>query len=169
MESSVPSLVTQEWLTGRLHDPAVVIVDCRYDLFDPSVARARYRERHIRGAAHMDLETELSDPRTAGARHPLPRIERFVAAARAAGISRDSRVVAYDENMTGGAARLWWLLRHFGHDAVGVLEGGLDGWSGPASQGNESRARATSSRNPEEATSSRRTRSSPISATPGGC
>jgi thiosulfate/3-mercaptopyruvate sulfurtransferase len=39
--------------------------------------------------------------------------------------------------MNGGAARLWWLLRHFGHDDVAVLEGGLDGWLGPLRRGEE--------------------------------
>jgi thiosulfate/3-mercaptopyruvate sulfurtransferase len=36
-------------------------------------------------------------------------------------------VIAYG-NM-GGAERLWWLLRHFGHDDCAVLE--LESWLGP--------------------------------------
>jgi thiosulfate/3-mercaptopyruvate sulfurtransferase len=39
--------------------------------------------------------------------------------------------------MTGGAARLWWLLRHFGHDDVAVLDGGIDSWIGPLRSGEE--------------------------------
>jgi thiosulfate/3-mercaptopyruvate sulfurtransferase len=39
--------------------------------------------------------------------------------------------------MNGGAARLWWLLRHFGHDDVAVLAGGIDGWLGPLRSGEE--------------------------------
>jgi thiosulfate/3-mercaptopyruvate sulfurtransferase len=35
----------------------------------------------------------------------------------------------YDEAGEGGSARLWWLLRHFGHDSVAVLDGGLKAWS----------------------------------------
>ena len=54
--------------------------------------------------------------------------DAFEAAARRAGIGRDTLVVAYDEAGEGGAARLWWLLRHFGHDAVSVLDGGLRAW-----------------------------------------
>jgi len=46
-------------------------------------------------------------------------------------------VVAYDETMNGGAARLWWLLRHFGHDSVAVLDGGLGAWIGPLATGDE--------------------------------
>jgi 3-mercaptopyruvate sulfurtransferase SseA len=39
-------------------------------------------------------------------------------------------VVAYDHGGAGGAARLWWLLRHFGHDDVAVLRGGIGSWLG---------------------------------------
>jgi len=49
-------------------------------------------------------------------------------------------VIAYDEAAEGGAARLWWLLRHFGHDRVSVLDGGLRGWrdeDGPLEAGAE--------------------------------
>jgi thiosulfate/3-mercaptopyruvate sulfurtransferase len=46
-------------------------------------------------------------------------------------------VVAYDQGMNGGAARLWWLLRHFGHDDVAVLRGGLNAWIGPLRAGEE--------------------------------
>ena len=35
----------------------------------------------------------------------------------------------------GGAERLWWLLRHFGHDAFAVME--LDAWRGPLATGEE--------------------------------
>jgi thiosulfate/3-mercaptopyruvate sulfurtransferase len=39
--------------------------------------------------------------------------------------------------MTGGAARLWWLLRHFGHEQVAVLAGGIGVWAGPLRSGEE--------------------------------
>ncbi len=118
----------------------VRFADCRYDLGDPPAARARYLEGHIPGAAFLDLDTELSDlsiPPEVGGRHPLPSAEQFAAAAGRAGIGPDTLVVAYDEGMTGGAARLWWLLRHFGHDEAAVLDGGLGVWLGPLAQGEE--------------------------------
>jgi thiosulfate/3-mercaptopyruvate sulfurtransferase len=37
----------------------------------------------------------------------------------------------------GGAERLWWLLRHFGHDDCAVLLGGIDAWAGPLATGEE--------------------------------
>jgi thiosulfate/3-mercaptopyruvate sulfurtransferase len=45
--------------------------------------------------------------------------------------------VVYDQGSASGAARLWWLLRHFGHDDVAVLRGGLDAWLGPVRGGEE--------------------------------
>jgi thiosulfate/3-mercaptopyruvate sulfurtransferase len=35
----------------------------------------------------------------------------------------------------GGAERLWWLLRHFGHDDCAVFE--LEAWHGPLRSGEE--------------------------------
>jgi thiosulfate/3-mercaptopyruvate sulfurtransferase len=118
----------------------VRFADCRYDLADPAQARERYLKAHIPGAAFVDLDTDLSDlsiPAEVAGRHPLPGAEQFAAAMSRAGIGDDTLVVAYDEGMTGGAARLWWLLCHFGHDQVAVLDGGLQSWLGPLATGEE--------------------------------
>jgi thiosulfate/3-mercaptopyruvate sulfurtransferase len=118
----------------------VRFADCRYDLAQPARARERYLEGHIPGAAFLDLDHDLSDlsiPAEAAGRHPLPSAEQFAAAASRAGIGPDTLVVAYDEGMSGGSARLWWLLRHFGHDQVAVLDGGLQTWIGPLAAGEE--------------------------------
>lgn len=115
-------------------------VDCRYELADATAARTGYLAGHVPGAAFLDLEVDLSDlsvPAEVSGRHPLPSARAFAAAAGRAGIGPDTLVVAYDTGMNGGAARLWWLLRHFGHEHVGVLDGGLDAWLGPLAQGGE--------------------------------
>jgi thiosulfate/3-mercaptopyruvate sulfurtransferase len=57
----------------------------------------------------------------------------FTAAAGRAGIGDGVFVVAYGS--MGGAERLWWLLRHFGHDDCAVIE--LAGWAGPLRAGEE--------------------------------
>ena len=121
-------LVTPEWLRERLGDPALRIVDCRYRLGEPGAGEALWREAHIPGAAFMDLDRDLAGPPGERGRHPLPEAAAFEAAARRAGFGADTLVVAYDEAAEGGAARLWWLLRHFGHPDVTVLDGGLRGW-----------------------------------------
>lgn len=102
-------------------------VDCR--------PRDAYLAGHVPGAAHADPERDLTGD-DGGGRHPLPRAEAFATWAARAGIGPDTLVVAYDDD-TGWAARLWWLLRHFGHEDVAVLRGGLDDWLGPLRAGEE--------------------------------
>ena len=106
-------------------------VDCRWQLGHPERGRELYLEGHIPGASFLDVERDLSAPPGGadGGRHPLPAAEDFARAAGAAGIGSGVFVVAYDQGMTGGAARLWWLLRHFGHDDVAVLAGGIAAWA----------------------------------------
>lgn len=122
------ALVSSSWLRGRLDDPGVRVVDCRFKLGEPGAGEELWRAGHIPGAAFMDLDRELASEPGERGRHPLPDPEAFQAAARRAGIGPDTLVVAYDEAAEGGAARLWWLLRHFGHERVAVLDGALRGW-----------------------------------------
>lgn len=115
-----------------------VFADCRFDLDDPPAARRRYLEAHIPGAVFLDLDEDLSDTSVQGhGRHPLPSVQRFAAIAGRAGIGPGVTVIAYDDGVLAGAARLWWLLRHFGHEQVAVLEGGLGAWHGPLAAGEE--------------------------------
>ncbi|MGH2922013.1 MAG: sulfurtransferase, partial [Gaiellaceae bacterium] len=111
-------------------------VDCRWELGSPSRGRELYRAGHIPGASFLDVDEDLSDLSIEGAgRHPLPSAERFAAAASRAGIADGVLVVAY--GLMGGAERLWWLLRHFGHDDCAVLRGGIEAWQGPLAAGEE--------------------------------
>jgi len=114
-------------------------VDCRWELGRPGLGRELFLEGHIPGASFLDVERDLSAPPGGadGGRHPLPAPEDFARAAGAAGIGRGVFVIAYDQGMTGGAARLWWLLRHFGHEDVAVLRGGIDAWLGALRAGEE--------------------------------
>jgi thiosulfate/3-mercaptopyruvate sulfurtransferase len=108
-------------------------VDCRWALDDPTAGRRAYLEGHIPGAAFLDVERDLSSPPGADGRHPLPSGGQFAGAASRAGIDADTFVVAYGS--LGGAERLWWLLRHYGHDDCAVLD--LAGWLGPLTTGGE--------------------------------
>lgn len=133
-------LVDAAWLRSRLGKPGLVVVDCRFRLGEPGVGERGWREGHIPGAAYLDVDRDLSAPPCERGRHPLPESADFEAAARRAGIGRDTRVVVYDEAGEGGAVRLWWLLRHFGHEHAAVLDGGLRAWSdegGPLTAGPE--------------------------------
>lgn len=124
-------------LTGE-HPP--VLLDVRWQLSVAKAAgepgfdgRAEYAAGHLPGAVFVDLDTELAGPPGAGGRHPLPDLEVFGAAMRAAGVSEDRDVVVYDAGQGWAAARAWWLLRWTGHLSVRVLDGGLAAWTGALS------------------------------------
>ena len=111
-------------------------VDCRWELGAPDRGRELYLAGHVPGASFLDVDADLSEVSVTGAgRHPLPSAERFAAAASRAGIEQGVFVVAYGS--MGGAERLWWLLRHFGHDDCAVLLGGIDAWAGRLATGEE--------------------------------
>jgi thiosulfate/3-mercaptopyruvate sulfurtransferase len=113
---------------ASMDDLDAVVVDTRLALTGAS-GYERYDAGHIPGGAYLDVDDDLAAPPGAGGRHPLPDPEAFVAAVRRAGVSRGSRVVAYDDGPGTAAARLWWLLRDYGHDDVLVLDGGLAAWA----------------------------------------
>ena len=130
-------------LAAHLADPAWVLFDCRHDLADPGAGARFYAQGHLPGAQFAHLDRDLSAARTgSNGRHPLPDREAFVAWLRSKGVSHSSQVVAYDAQGGAFAARLWWMLRWIGHEAVCVLDGGLDAWTG------EGRSLATTSRAP---------------------
>jgi thiosulfate/3-mercaptopyruvate sulfurtransferase len=110
-----------------------VFADCRWSLDDAGWGRREYLAGHIPGAVFVDVERELSGPAGAAGRHPLPATDDFAQAAGRAGIGNGVFVVAY--GTLGGAERLWWLLRHFGHDDCAVIE--LAAWKGPLASGDE--------------------------------
>jgi thiosulfate/3-mercaptopyruvate sulfurtransferase len=110
-----------------------LIWDCSGDLMNPPAARAAYEQQHIAGAAFIDLDTDLSDKTQAsdqasGGRHPLPSPKKFAAWVGAMGVQPGVQVVVYDRNGCNYCGRAWWMLRWIGHDAVAVLDGGLQAW-----------------------------------------
>ena len=122
MEPLPTPLVDADWL-ARYHR-AVRLLDCRVG---PD-AEARFAAGHLPGAVWADLERDLSAPGefAVGGRHPLPSLEDWCATLGRWGVGPETLVVAYDDR--GGmlaAARAWWMVRAVGHDAVAVLDGGL--------------------------------------------
>ncbi len=109
--------------------PGPVLLDVRWRLGGPPRIEA-YQAGHLPGAAFVNLDTDLAGPGSgAGGRHPLPGRSVFQAAMRAAGLNGGQLAVVYDDAGATVAARLWWLLRYFGHEHVAVLDGGLAAWT----------------------------------------
>ncbi len=116
-------------LAQHLHDTHWRVFDCSFDLVHLHAGELAYREAHIPGALYAHLERDLSGPLTGrNGRHPLPDPARFAAKLGEWGVGSDTQVVAYDDVAGTYAVRLWWMLRWLGHEAVAVLDGGLNAW-----------------------------------------
>ncbi|MGI9007066.1 MAG: sulfurtransferase [Streptosporangiaceae bacterium] len=125
-------LISAAGLTRRLAQPGapVALLDVRWQLGGPP-GRERYLAGHLPGAAYVDLDADLAAPPGSGAggRHPLPAGADFAAAMSRAGLRAGQLAAVYDDGDATVAARLWWLLRYFGHDQVAVLDGGYLAWT----------------------------------------
>ena len=120
----------------------LMVFDCSFDLMNPAAGEQAYRQAHIPGAVYANLDTALSDQgmfdphgvhhpnpdAASGGRHPLPAREKFAMWLSGVGFTNDMQAVVYDRNNANYCGRLWWMLKWAGHDAVAMLDGGLQAW-----------------------------------------
>jgi thiosulfate/3-mercaptopyruvate sulfurtransferase len=125
------TLISAQALLQRLDDSALNIIDARYALSDTAQGLNDYRQSHLPGARFVDLDGDLSGPKTDPqlGRHPLPSDAQFSALLERLGIAPEHHVVVYDQSDGAMAAsRFWFLLALAGHQKVSVLDGGLNQW-----------------------------------------
>jgi len=110
-------LVDAAWLSSHLNDPNIRIVDMR---------PRGYADGHIPGAVWLDNNAIriANRPPTF-----LPTAAEFEELMGRLGVSNATRVIAYDERGGIYATRLWWILNHYGHDNVALLDGGWTKWT----------------------------------------
>ncbi|MGE4239736.1 sulfurtransferase [Ramlibacter sp.] len=137
-----PLISAEELLALRASGARHMVFDCSFDLMNPAAGEEQYRQAHIPGAVYAHLDHDLSDKGTpdasgkyqphpdaaSGGRHPLPGREKFAIWLSSVGFANDMRAVVYDRNGANYCGRLWWMLRWAGHEAVQVLDGGLQAW-----------------------------------------
>lgn len=122
-------LLSAQRLHAAQKNQPVLVVDCRFDLSDPAKGYSDYLSAHIPGAVYAHLDNDLSNPVTGDSgRHPLPDADRFAGFLARSGWQAGTSLVAYDDAGGSIAARLWWLMRYFGHDDALLLDGGLPAW-----------------------------------------
>jgi len=127
-------------------DTPHMVFDCSFDLMKPEAGAQQYAAAHIPGAHYANLDTDLSARHGApgahgdvvvaqddglpasGGRHPLPSREKFAQWLSSIGFANGMQAVVYDRNGANYCGRLWWMLKWMGHDAVAVLDGGLQAW-----------------------------------------
>ena len=137
------TLISAEELKGlRNSGTPLMIFDCSFDLANPAAGEELYRKAHIPGAVYANVDTDLSDEgvidpdgthrphpgAASGGRHPLPSREKFAMWLSSVGFANGMQAVVYDRNGANYCGRLWWMLKWAGHEAVAVLDGGLQAW-----------------------------------------
>ena len=127
MENDPKVLVSTDWLSTRLSDPEIRILDATWYL--PNVdrdAKAEYDQSHIPNARFFDID-EVSDHRS-DLPHMVPPVEKFMSKVRKLGVGDGHQIVIYDSHGLFSAARVWWLFKVMGQKNVAVLDGGLPKW-----------------------------------------
>lgn len=126
------ALATTEWLADHLDDPSIRVVDARFSVratgdgtLEAVAERDAYRAAHIPGAVFVDVMTDVADSDNPVA---VAAPDQFEALMGRLGIADHHTVVIYDDQGGMWAARLWWALRYYGHEAVKLLDGGLTSW-----------------------------------------
>ena len=131
------TLITAEQLT-QLQQAKVPlrVFDCSCDLTRNEAGGEMFAQSRIAGAVFADLDRTLSakgDRQLTGAqsggRHPLPPRESVAQWLRDVGFMQGMQAVVYDRQGSSFCGRLWWMLKWLGHDAVAVLDGGLNAWT----------------------------------------
>jgi thiosulfate/3-mercaptopyruvate sulfurtransferase len=120
-------LASTSWLAENLGKPGVVVFDAtKYLPNEPKDGLVEFRRAHIPGARYFDIDA-IADADTE-LPHMVPAPGRFANLIGALGVGNDSFVVFYDQKGLASAARGWWMMGLFGHDAAAVLDGGLPKW-----------------------------------------
>lgn len=116
---SLPGLlVTPQWLAPRLQHPALCLLDVR--------EVDSYSEGHLPGAVQVELRS--LDREIDGVPGMLLPRDPFARTMSQLGVTGEFAVVIYDDNWGLPASRVLWALTRYGHNSVGVLNGGIDRW-----------------------------------------
>lgn len=139
----------------------LMVFDCSFELMKPQEGDAQYLQAHLPGAVRADVNRDLSfhgdlaDTPASGGRHPLPSRDHFARWLARVGFDSTMQAVVYDRQGANYCGRLWWMLKWVGHEAVAVLDGGLQAWQaagGAISSGPETpRAASGFTASPEKA------------------
>jgi thiosulfate/3-mercaptopyruvate sulfurtransferase len=126
----VAPLVTPQWLSQRLSDPAILVLDIR-SAIDGGGAEA-FAKGHIPGAVHSDYDKAGWRVARNGVPFMLPTPAELEKLIGETGIDEDNHVVIVPAGVHatdfGSAARVYWTLKVAGHPSVSILDGGFAAW-----------------------------------------
>lgn len=114
-----PQLLTEtDALEKELGSADLAIIDVR----TPDL----YAAGHIKGAVNMPGHS--TDETVGSVPSMLASPEKIAKMLGERGVSNDSNIVIYDDQITPPAGRTFWFLEYLGHKKVSVLNGGLAKW-----------------------------------------
>jgi len=118
-------LVSSAWLYKNLDAENLIILDA--SIKKVTCTASFSAEEWIPHTRYFDLKGKFSDT---DAEFPttIPSQEQFQKEARQLGVNSDSQIVVYDNKGIYSSARVWWLFKTFGFNAIAVLDGGLPEW-----------------------------------------
>ena len=118
---SLPALVDAGWLKSKLGSDGLVVLDIQ--------GEKEFQRFHVPGAVNGPYTLWRTEGSKTELPSMLPPVERLESMIGALGISNDSHVIIVSTGRGAGdlaaAARVFWTFKVLGHDAVGVLDGGL--------------------------------------------
>ncbi|NVF15325.1 MULTISPECIES: sulfurtransferase [Halomonadaceae] len=115
----LPLIIEPEQLQAHLDDPQLLIIDV------PANGDS-YRQGHVPGAIFLDFRYLMRGEGPVPS--DVPSVEALSRLFSALGLTRDTHVVAYDDEGGGWAARLLWSLELIGHTRYSYLNGGIHAW-----------------------------------------
>lgn len=88
-----------------------------------------YEKSHLPGSVNI-WRTEVEQPDLPYGGMPIDA-NHLAKLLGGKGISADKLLVLYDDRGGVEAARIWWILKRYGHEKSAVLNGGLQAWESP--------------------------------------
>ncbi|WP_431025752.1 sulfurtransferase [Halomonas sp. H5] len=115
----LPLIVEPDQLAEVLDDPQLLIIDV-------PLKPDSYAEGHVPGARFLDYRRLLKG--SGEVPNEVPDEAALSALFSELGLTRDTHVVAYDDEGGGWAGRLLWTLELIGHERYSYLNGGIHAW-----------------------------------------
>ncbi|PRY72765.1 sulfurtransferase [Halomonas ventosae] len=122
-DNLLPLIIEPDQLAEHLDEPSLLVIDV------PLRAES-YAEGHVPGAVFLDhrLLMHGEDPAGNSVPNEVPTVEALSRLFSSLGLTRDTHVVAYDDEGGGWAGRLLWTLELIGHTRYSYLNGGIHAW-----------------------------------------
>ena len=96
-------------------------IDARFSLADSDEGKRLYKDSHVSGAVHWDLNDDLSDLTKKDGRQPMPSKKSLVETFRRSGLNIEDRVLVYDDGGSPFATRAWWFLQYAGFENASII------------------------------------------------